>query len=617
MKRWVVHLQKKSLKRALSALDLFAVGYGDVGSSIYYALGITALFALGATPIALLIAGFVFICTSLTYAEMATTFPQPGGSATYSRYAFNDLISFVAGWGLLLDYIVTIAISAFAIPPYLKYVFDLFSLPFPTDPMFQTAISVGLIAFLCILNVIGVRGSGRLSVILSLVSIISQVFVIVVAGVLILNFPYVLSHLKIGVPGTDWSPSWGEFMKGIAMAMVAYTGIEAISQLAAETRKPSLMIPRAIRWTMWTLVFLYFGISVVGLSVISPHELGTKYVDDPVAGIVASLPFGGQWLGPWFGLMASFILLIASNAGLLGCSRMMFSMGEYYQVPHFFYKLHPKFRTPYLSLAVFAILACIVLIVSDGQMHFMADLYNFGAQIAFFAAHMSLLVLRWKKPELKRPFLAPLNIPFGKNRSLPLTAILGAVATFVVWLIVIVTKPQGRYLGFTWILVGLAMYFYYRKKKQLPTTGQLTIEKIKVPEYKKMHLKNVLVSLRSEGNSEAVQTACQLAKNSKAKISAVYIMEVPLSLPMNAPLMKREQIGMQALKQAQAIAHEYGLTLDLQLIRSRSIEEALLEVVHSKDCDMLVLSAHIQHRHKATAEKLFKKAPCKVLFCKS
>ena len=407
----VVHLEKKSLKRVLGAPELFAVGYGDVGSSIYYALGLTALYALGATPIALAIAGFVFICTCLTYAEMSTTFPEPGGSATFSRYAFNDLVSFIAGWGLLLDYIVTIAISAFAIPPYVKYL-----IPFTNTVFVQITTTIAIIIFLYILNLIGMKQSCRFSLLLAIVTILSQALIVITAALLLLNLPYIISHLRIGVLGVDWSPTWGGFLKGTAMAMVAYTGIESIAQLAAETKKPSIAIPSAIKWTMYTLVLLYLFISMVGLSVVSPQELGTTYIDDPIAGIIVNLPFGGRWLAPWFGLIAGMILLIAANAGLIGASRLTFSMGEYYQVPHFFYRMHPRFRTPYISLAAFAFFACLIVILSKGEILFLADLYNFGAQIAFFFAHISLLVLRIKKPTLQRPFRAPFNIPLGCRR---------------------------------------------------------------------------------------------------------------------------------------------------------------------------------------------------------
>lgn len=616
-KEYVVHLEKKSLKRVLGAAELFAVGYGDVGSSIYYALGLTALYALGATPIALAVAGFVFICTALTYAEMATTFPEPGGSATFSRYAFNDLISFIAGWGLLLDYIVTIAISAFAIPPYIRYL-----LPFENTVFVHTTATISIIGFLFILNVLGAKHSGRFSLILAIITILSQLFIVLTAAVLLLNLPYIISHLKIGVPGVNWSPSWFEFFKGTAMAMVAYTGIESIAQLAAETKKPAIAIPRSIKWTMSVLVLLYFLISVVGLSVISPQELGTTYIDDPIAGIVTKLPFGGKWLAPWFGLIAAFILLIASNAGLIGASRLTFSMGEYYQVPHMFYKMHSYFRTPYISLGVFALFACVIVVLSRGKMLFLADLYNFGAQIAFFSAHMSLLVLRVKRPSLKRPFRAPFNIPIGKKRSLPLTAIIGALATFCVWIVVIFTKPEGRNLGIVWILLGLGMYLYYRKKKRISPTAQLSIEKIKIPEYHPMKLKHILVTARIDGSTEAIQTACELAKNFHAKLTATYVLEISSALPMHAHMERREEEGLAALKRAEAIAREHHVEIDLKLVRARTISGAILSLITHGEYDMVIVGSYkneLKNRehYALEVEKLLKSAPCKVIYCKS
>ncbi|OGN65208.1 MAG: hypothetical protein A3E80_00585 [Chlamydiae bacterium RIFCSPHIGHO2_12_FULL_49_9] len=618
----VIHLQKKSLKRVLGAADLFAIGYGDVGSSIYYALGATALYALGATPLALAIAGLVFICTAFTYAEMSSTFPEPGGSATFSRYAFNDLISFIAGWGLLLDYVVTIAISAFAIPPYVNYIFKLFGYSFLESDPVHIGATIGIIAFLFFLNVIGVKHSGRFSLMLAIVTIASQVLIILIAALLLLNLPYVFSHMKINVPGVDWSPDWWQFLKGTAMAMVAYTGIEAIAQLAAEAKKPSVTVPKSIKWTMLTLVILYFGISVVGLSVVSPLELGTKYLEDPIAGIVLNLPVGGQILAPWFGLIAAIILLIASNAGLLGCSRLTFSMGEYYQVPRFFYKMHPRFRTPHISLGIFALLACAVVAASRGQMLFLADLYNFGAQIAFFSTHMSLLVLRWKRPELERPFRAPFNIPLGKKRSIPLTALFGALATFAVWVVVVITKPEGRTLGLLWLAAGIAMYLFYRKKKKLAPMGHLTIEKIKIAEYRPMHLKNILVAARTLDHTEAVQTACQLAKSYHAKLKAVHIIEVPSSFPIDFALAKQEAFGEAALKTAEAIGREYNLTIDLELVRARFFEKALLDLIRQEHFDMVVVGASKAElkagdTFASQAEKLLKDAPCRVLFCKS
>lgn len=613
----IVHLEKRSLKRALGAWELFSVGYSDVGSSLYFTLGLIAFFALGATPIALLIASLFFICTCLTYAEMTTTFPEPGGSATFSRYAFNDLISFLAGWGLLLDYIVTIAISAFAIAPYLYFLF-----PFSYTVFSHIAITIGLILFLFVVNYLGVKHSGRLSLILALISLVSQLAFILFAAALFIATPSLFKQLIAHVSSSNWAPSTSDFIKALAMAMVAYTGIESIAQLAAETKKPSVAIPRAIKGSMYVLVFIYLSFSVIGFSVISPQEMSSHYLNSPIEGILTHMPVGGKWLAAWFGVVASLLLLVAANAGLIGCSRLAFSMGDYYQVPRFFYRLHHTFRTPYVSLAFFTVLAILIVVLSRGSLEFLADLYNFGAQIAFFFAHLSLLVLRWKKPSLHRPYRAPLNIPVGKGRTLSLTAILGLLSTVGVWLIIIVTKPQGRYLGFCWLIVGFSFYFFYRKGKQMPITGQLSIEKVKVPEYRPMHLKHLLVTTRLVGNTEALQTACQLAKSFSAKITAVHVIEMAPALPIDAPMLKREEQAEVALKRAEAVAREYDLTIELTLIRARSFEEAILDLVTHGDYDMVVIGARkedLKRRDRFTleAERLLKEAPCRVLFCKS
>lgn len=618
----VVRLEKKSLKRVLGTPDLFSVGYGDVGSSIYYTLGATALYALGATPLALLIAGLVFICTALTYAEMATTYPEPGGSATFSRYAFNDLISFIAGWGLLLDYIVTLAISAFTIPPYLDQLFVYFGFRSADSTFFHLSLTILIIGFLFIVNLIGIKSSGKMSLILAIFTIATQAGIILLGALLLLNLPHVISQIRIGVAGAAWSPSGIDFLKGCAMAMVAYTGIEAIAQLAAETKHPSISIPKSIKWTIVTVLFLYIGISTVGLSVISPEELGTKYINDPVGGIAVNFPIGGQVLGPWVGLIAAIILLICANAGLIGCSRLIFSMGEFYQVPGVFYKIHQRFRTPYVSLAVFAVLAAAVVLWSRGKMLFLTDLYNFGAQIAFFSAHMSLIILRFKKPEMTRPYRAPFNIPITKKVSIPLTAVIGALATLAVWILVVITKPEGRLLGGAWMAAGLVMYFYYRKKKRISPTAQLEVEKIKVPEYEKMLVENILVAARAFGGTEALQTAYQLANVHGSKVTVVYVLEVPYSMPMDAPLEWREKIAEAALKRAEAISREYNLTVRLELVRARSIESALIRLAEGGSFDLIVVGAILEEvKHKIDfayqAEKLLKDSPCRVIFCRT
>ena len=616
-KTTVFQLQRGTLKRVLGVFDLFAIGYGDLGSSIYYALGITAFFALGAAPISLGLAGLVFVCTALTYAEMTSTFHESGGSASFARHAFNDLISFIAGWGLLLDYIVTMAISAFAVGPYLAY----FLAPLER-PGVQISFSISLIFLLFLMNVLGVKQSTRISLLLTSFTVLIQAIVIGIGFSTVLDLSTIVDHIRINVPHEAWSPSWGDFLKGTAMAMVAYTGIESIAQLAAEAQKPARTVPRAVILTMCVLIVAYLGISLVALSAITPHDLGTKYVLNPLAGIVDALPFGKQILSPCIALLAGVVLTVAANAGMIGSSRLSFNMGEYYQLPKIFYRLQPKFRTPIISLAFFSLVASFIILASRGRLDFLADLYNFGAMLAFTSAHLSLLVLRVTKPHLKRPFKIPLNIRI-RGYELPITAILGALATISVWFLVVMTKPDGRNLGFAWMAFGIGMYFYYRKQKKIRAMGHVEIEQVKIPGYKPFTVRKILVPTRGGMQTETVQMACEIAKAHGATVTAVQVIEIASTLPLDMEITARLAAAEAILKKAEAIAQDMNVEMDLKIVRSRSIPDTILELLHKGNYDLLVLGAlkpreDAHHRGLgAITERILKEAHCRVWVCAS
>ncbi len=611
----IPQLDRGALKRVLGVFDLFAVGYGDLGSSIYYALGVTAFFALGATPISMALAGLVFICTALSYAEMSAAFRESGGSASYARHAFNDLVSFIAGWGLLLDYIVTIAISAFTVGPYLIGFF-----PSLKETDVQILFTIGLIMLLLVLNVVGVKQSTRMSIALMAFTVLTQLVIILIGLFTIESFSNILSSMSIGKAGVTESPTWAEFFKGTAMAMVAYTGIESMAQLSAETKKPVRTVPRAIMITMGVLLFMYIGLSVVGFSVLTPYQLGHTYEAQPIAGIVSHLPWGASVLLPFVGVLAGVTLFVAANAGLIGASRLSFNMGEFYQLPRFFYKIHTKFKTPYIALAFFAVAASIVVAMSHARMSFLADLYNFGAQIAFFFTQVSLIMLRINKPHMLRPFKVPLNIRI-KGRSIPIPAVIGALASFSVWVLVVVTKPEGRYLGFSWIFFGLVMYWLYRRKKKISPTTQVVLEKIKIPKFHPLEIRRILLPLRNTTQMETVQVACELAKLHKAEVTAFHVIEVPFSLPLESPLPHRlGQAGI-VLKTAEALALEEGIDMQLEVIRARSIPEAILEMAKRGGFDLLLLETtrgplnNGRGAFSAHLTEIMQKAPCRTWVC--
>lgn len=594
-------MEKETLKRRVGTFDLFAVGYGDLGSSIYYALGLTALFALGATPVALMLAGLVFVCTALTYAEMCSAFPEAGGSAAFTRHAFNDFVSFLAGWGLLLDYILTIAISAFSVPSYLSSTFDTFNLHFLDTVFAKVVTTIILIIFLLVLNIRGVREATYPSIILSFVTIVTQVLIVGIAAFYLVHIKDLIEIFQIG-KGTALSPTWPQFWKGSAIAMVAYTGIESIAQLAAEAKNPTKIMPGAIKLTMFTLIVLYLGIACVALSAISPHELGTTYVTNPIAGITDHLPFGAKILTPWVGITAAIVLLIASNSGLIGASRLSYFMGQYYQIPINFYHLHPTYRTPYIALIFFGTLAGIIVVISRGQLMFLADLYNFGAMIAFSFAHLSLIVLRFKNPHLKRPYKVPLNIPLGKTK-VPISAILGLIASVSVLFLIIITKPEGRYVGLGWMIIGTLMYFYYRRKKSLPALGRIKVESIKLA-YNPFEFKKILVFAKKD-DTKQVQIACEMAKLEKGMVYAVYVLEVPISIPFSLHLPQRMKVAEEALKKAEAIARENNINIELHIVHTRHPKTALINLVKKIKPDLFVLSSQDKKAISGPLKKYF------------
>ncbi len=619
----VTVLDRGSLHRVLNTPQLFAIGFGDVGSSIYYALGVTTLYALGAAPLALALAGIVFFCTVLTYAELSTAMPESGGSCSFARHAFNDLISFIAGWALLLDYIVTIAISAYSIGPYLSNLF-----PSVMGAIGNVPFTLLMLAVLLGLNVIGIKESTRVSLLLAIFGVATQLVIITIGLVLLMqlaqpqaffaHLQQLWLHLQIGLPDNAWSPTWPQFWKGVGMAMVAYIGIESISQLAGEARHPNRTIPQAMIATMVTLFVLYFGTSSIALSAMSPQELTTVYLEDPLAGIAASMPFGREYLTPWVGLLGATILFVAANAGLIGASRLTFSMSEHFTLPRFFYRLHPRFKTPYVSLITFTCIAGAIVTVARNLTH-IAELYNFGAMLSFALAHLSLLGLRVRQPGLARPFKVGGNIVFG-DIELPVTTIIGLVGTVAVWVDVILTKPAGRNLGFLWMGVGLVSYLWYRRQQQLPAAARVEIERLQMPGYQPVSVKRILVPTRGAHTNDMVQFAAKLAKAHGADVTALHVIEIPPSLPLDTFFPEKLALADSIMEQVQAIGREYEIPIDAQVKQSRFAGETIVEMAKDGAYDLILLGARPQALSTApgrttfgtTVEHVVKSAPCRV-----
>ena len=463
-------IKRYRLRRILGVPALFSAGYGDVGSSIYYALGVVALVALGATPIVLAIAGIIYIFNALTYAEGGAMIPEAGGSASFARHGFNDLIGFIAGWALMLSYIVTMAISAYTIPPYLSYFW-----PMLKDPVIGTAVSMAIILFLMLINVLGVRESSRINICFIGMDIATQLTLVVLGVVLILCVnPGVLFQHMFGEG--NW-PSTQNLIFGNAIAALCFTGVETVSQLAEETRQPAKRIPQAYILMTVAVLVLFAGISIVALSAMTPQVLGDPvngWARDPVAGIAANLPSATlqSIFAPLVAVLAATILLTATNAGLMGISRLAFNLSSHHQLPAALGRVHHRFRTPYVTIILFCLTALLVLTPGFFTAGFFADLgalYVFGSLLCFALAHAAILSLRAKKPELSRPFKIGWTVRV-RGREMPMTAILGLASTSIIWVVVVITQPYSRWVGIAWMIIGLIIYCLYRRKQHMPLT---------------------------------------------------------------------------------------------------------------------------------------------------
>src|SRR5690348_16886891 len=189
----MARLTQHGLRRSVGVPGLFATAYGNVGSSIYYALGLVAVYALGVTPLVFLLAGVLFLLTAKTYAEGAAMYPEAGGASSFARHAFNEVASFFAGWALTLDYIITIAISAFFVPHYLGAFFPAL-VHNPGDIIGGAAV----IALLVALNIRGLKESAKLNVFLAIADLITQVMLVVLGAILVFNPSVLISQVQLG-----------------------------------------------------------------------------------------------------------------------------------------------------------------------------------------------------------------------------------------------------------------------------------------------------------------------------------------------------------------------------------------------------------------------------------
>jgi basic amino acid/polyamine antiporter, APA family len=603
---------------------LFATAYGNVGSSIYYALGLTAAYALGLTPLVFVIAGVVFAATAATYAEGTARYPEAGGSSSFARHAFDELVSFIAAWAQMLVYVVTVAVSAFFVPHYLSIFWE----PLRTNP-WDIVGGIVVIVVLVVLNVVGVQEAAKLSVSLAVVDFLTQGLLVLVGFALVLSPQVLVDNVHWGV-----APTWTDFAVAIPVAMLAYTGVETVSNLAEEARDPVRTVPNAYKLVAGAVFAIYFTLPLVALSALPVERIDGElttllalppedggYANDPILGVVDNLGLEGALLDGaqiYVGVLAATILFIATNAGVIGASRITYSMSSYRQLPETFRRLHPRLKTPWIALVVFAGIGPILLLL-PGSVNFVGTLYSLGATLSFTVAHLAIVRLRAADPEADLPFRGRPNLTV-RGVQWPLFALVGAVATGASFVVLVVQNPLTRWVGLGWLAAGLIGFVLYRRRVlHVPVRATVKAPPAFGPALALEYRRLLVPIVPGQPSDDATDVACSLAAERGAEIVALFVVEIPLDMPLDVELPGAEQLANLELDEAVAIGDSYGVRVIGRFLRERSAGQAIVEEARRRNTEIVVMGAPRQELAGGravfgrTVDYVLRNAPCRVM----
>ncbi|HXQ89808.1 MAG TPA: universal stress protein [Solirubrobacterales bacterium] len=628
--------------RGLGVPSLFAAAYSAVGFSIYFALGVVADKGLGLTPLIFLAAGLLFGLTTLTYVEGGAMFRERGGSSTFARHAFNELVAFIAGWAILIDYLIVIALAALSVPHYLEPVSGDFARPGWEIGLGAAVITV--ISALNILNVTGRERQGSLTL-LALADLGLQLAVIVVGALVVMHPDRLTEQLHLFS-----DPSFRDIVYAAVVAMLAYAGIEAASDLAPEIEVSRKDLKRIASLGAFAVPLVYAGMAAIALMAVpvvggpdGPQTaLGNEFVEEPILGVVSA--FEPAWVADtmrWMvALVATPVLIWAASTSMLGVSRHIYTLAINRQIPSWLGKLDRRTATPYVAIVLSGLIAIGLIVPTNVKL--LAGIYAFGATLAITIAHLAIIRLRITQPDRRRPFKIPLGFPWG-HAELPLPAILAAVLSGLAFLSVLVYHSTARWVGLGWMAFGLLFYVVYRRVFEGTTlTKRVSVtERALTKQVPEVEFSNILVPVfGTRFDDDIVATAGRLAAaeadtpkgGSDSRLDLVYVIEVPLSLPLDAKLPKeREEQARRALERAREVGEEYeDVEVTTDVLRARKVGAGIVEAARRARSEAIVIGGETPSKIRgggvlggiaaakpeeigAATEYVLKKAPCKVL----
>ena len=597
-----------ALKRAIGSPILFGIVYTSLASAVFFSLGVVVDHALGLTPVVFLVSALMFGLTALTYVEGSSLHQEPGGSTVFARYAFNELVSFVAGWAILLDYVILIAVTAYSATQYLKVFWA--PLGHYTEALL---LALAIIAFVVLSNIRGLSSRRGLRIGILVVGALALELFVIALGLVLYFDPHTLwSSVHLGS-----APTWSGLIFALTITTMAFTSLEYASGLAGEVVASRRALRRLLISGIAVLVLAYVGVALLAVTAFPIHgthsALAHRYLDDPVIGLVDRLrPHAlSQLLRYALGAVVAVTLIAAANSAMLGLSRLAYSLSTNRQIPSGLGRLHQRRSTPYVLILLAGLLAAVLVIPEN--IDFLVGIYAFGAVLSFTIAHLSVVRLRYREPHRRRPFRTPLSVRVGGG-ELPLPAVLGALLSAAGWVALMVVHNAARYVGIGWMAAGLALYLVYRRLDESSPLRRVTVapEVLRPEQPRARDYGSILVPLHGGAlDDEIVHTAALLvageptdaAAIDTATIEAVWIFQMPMALTLDARLpedhFKRARA---ALAHAKKLGEEHsGVHVATATVRARSVGQAIVEEARRRGVEAIVLGAEQPSRVRGGA----------------
>ena len=596
------------VRRSIGSPRLFAIVYTSLASAIYFSLGVIAGHALGLTPVVFLLAALFFALAALTYVEGASLHQDRGGATVFARYAFNELVSFIAGWAILLDYTILIAVTTYSATQYLRVFWS------PLGERDEALLlSLGFIAWVVLANIRGFGGRRARRIGMLVIGDLALQLLIVVLGLALFFDPHtLLAPIHLGS-----APTWSSFVFALTIAAIAFTSLESAAGLAGEVRISRAGLRRMVASGTATVVLGYVGIAVVAVTALPVHDghtaLSTRFLNDPVIGIVTQMHphWLAQSLRYLVGALATLTLIAAANSAMLGLSRLAYSLSTNRQIPSGLGRLHPERSTPYVLIALAGLIAAGL--AASENLDFLVGLYAFGAMLAFTIAHLSICKLRYSEPDRDRPYRVPLSIRF-RGGELPLPAVFGALTSGAGWLAVMIVHEPARYVGLGWMAVGIALYVIYRRADETSLLRRVTVSPQVLrsePDTERDYGSILVPLLGTSLDDDIVQTAARLVSGEPtddaaidtATIEALWMFVIPMSLPLEARLPEAQvKHARQALARAKAVGEEYtGVQVATATVRTRRAGYAIVDEARRRGVEAIVLAAEEPSRIRGGA----------------